>query len=390
MSPSSWFFVALGLALFLLVLLGHYRLSQAIAPRPIPPPRRLKYPSLTVIRPVRGLDPGCRENTLALLEQQYPGERQTFFVFDSETDPAWPVVKEVVRQTAGLHNARVLVCGPPPKQRTGKLNAMICGLSQASGELIAFCDSDTRPSSDLLRLLVEELLIDPQAGDTFAPIVTHSQPHTAGDTGAALLINSWYGASVARASQRSDLPFIMGELVVFTRHALEAIGGLQVADGQLVDDMYLGACVTRAGLKNVMVPWKLPVISGELGFYDFLVLFRRWLIFSQSGLPLRFVAASWARGAEYAVAVAAAIVALVIADPWVALFPASAAALLLWSDLTLQARFSGQPIEPRFFWVAAALPFIGGALVVSSKIDRHVEWRGRSYALDTASRLAPR
>ncbi|MBS1152222.1 MAG: ceramide glucosyltransferase [Myxococcaceae bacterium] len=388
MSLASGFFVALGCALSLLVIYGHWELSRSIGPRPIPPPRRLKYPSLTVIRPVRGLDPGCHENTLALLDQHYPGALQTLFVFDSELDPAWPVVKEAVRQAEGIHDAQVLISGAPPATRTGKLNAMIYGLGFARGELVAFSDSDTRPAPDLVRLLVEELLVDPEAGDTFAPVVMNGEARTAGDAGQALLLNGWYGTSAARAAAPTgSLPFIMGELVVFTRRALDAIGGLRVAEGQLVDDMYLGACVTLAGLKNVMVPWKLRVIGGAISFREFVKVFRRWLIFSQSGLPLSFVGVSWLRGLTSALALVGTVAALALA-PWTALFPLAAAGLLVWSDLRLQERFSGQPLPRRHLWIAAVLPFIGLGLMVSSKINRQVEWRGRSYPLGAGARLA--
>ena len=157
----------LGAVLFLLIALEHARLSRTVFRPPVPPPRRDTYPSLTVIRPIRGLDAGCRENTLALLEQEYPGEVQTLFVFDHVGDPGLPIVSEIVR---GRANAQVLIAGPPPPERTGKLNAMICGLQHARGELIAFNDSDSRPTPHLLRLLADELLDRPGTGCTFTPV----------------------------------------------------------------------------------------------------------------------------------------------------------------------------------------------------------------------------
>jgi ceramide glucosyltransferase len=386
---SELFFTVLGIALCATLLVGHLRLSWAIFRPSKLPEWRSHYPSITVIRPIRGLDPGCRENTLALLNQRYPGGRQTLFVFDSESDPAYAVVSEVVRESGVGREARVLIAGAPPPDRTGKLNAMLVGLEFAQGSLVAFSDSDSRPGPELLRLLVEELLNRPEAGDTFAPVVTQGDPVTAGDAGYALLVNAWYGATVAKAAEvRGELPFIMGELIVFTRDAIAKIGGLEIASGQLVDDMYLGACVAKAGLKNVMVPWTLPIVTGALSFREFLKLFRRWLVFSQSGLPKHFRRASWLRGMEYATACVATLVALVMGARWGALFPAAAAVLFVWSELALQTRFSGHSIPVRHYWVAAALPFIGGAFALSTRLDHTVEWRGRSYKLDRKARLA--
>src|SRR3954469_11215120 len=115
---STVCFALLGGGLLAFLLRGHLQLGGSIHRPAVPPLRRSHYPSITVIRPIRGLDPGCRENTLALLNQVYPGTRQTIFVFDSNTDPAWAVVKEAVRDSINGRDARLLVAGPPPPERT--------------------------------------------------------------------------------------------------------------------------------------------------------------------------------------------------------------------------------------------------------------------------------
>jgi len=42
--------------------------------------------------------------------------------------------------------------------------------------------------------------------------------------------------------------------MLLRRSALEAIGGVEAADGQLVDDMYLGQRLVAAGYRNLVVP----------------------------------------------------------------------------------------------------------------------------------------
>jgi ceramide glucosyltransferase len=383
------FFAVSGFLLLALLGMGHLKLLRAIA-RPTPHRKpRPSYPSVTVIRPIRGLDPGCEENTLALLEQAYPGEQETVFVFDSTEDPAWPVVQRVVAGCKAGQRARLMTAPARPPQRTGKLNAMIAALAGARGELIAFNDSDTRPGPDLLRQLVDALLDDPEAGDTFAPVMTHGAPASAGDTGYALLVNAWYGPAAAQLLGPGDrMPFIMGEVMVFTRACLDAIGGLQCADGQLVDDMYLGQCVEKAGLKNVMVPWKLPMVTAQLGFADFLKLFRRWLLFAQGGLPFAFIRFNVVRGLEYGLACALAVAALALGQGWAALAPAAAAAFFVFSELSLQARFSGHRVPAQHWWMAVALPFIAGGVAIWTQLNHTVEWRGASYALDPKAKLS--
>lgn len=383
------FFATTGVILFVAIWLEHVRLAKSVFRPPVPPKRLDHYPSITVIRPIRGLDPGCRENTLALLEQVYPGEVQTLFVFDHVGDPALPIVSEIVRTLPCGKNAQVLIAGPPPPQRTGKLNAMICGLNAARGELIAFNDSDSRPTPYLLRVLADELMSNPKIGCTFTPVVTHRAPQTAGEAGYTLLVNSWYGPAVsAAAGESGELPFIMGELMLLTRDAIKAIGGLECAEGQLVDDMYLGACIHRAGLKNVMVRWPLPLVTDRITFKDFFRLFRRWIACSHSGLPQDFLRTNWRRGVEAGLAAVFTLLSLFLGHGWAALFPTAALLLFVWSQLELHEKFSGQRLKLKHAWMPAALPLIGGVVQAHTKIFPTIDWRGRSYSLDEAAKLA--
>jgi ceramide glucosyltransferase len=382
---------ALGAALFVLILLGHRQMARAIVRPPIPPPRLARYPSVTVIRPVRGLDIGSRENAEALLNQEYPGEMETLFILDTEADLAYPATVELVRARGLEPNRRaaVLVAGKPPPGRTGKLNAMILGEVKARGELIAFSDSDTRVGAHLLRVLVEELLARPDAGDTFAPVVAESDVATTGDVGYELLVNPWYGASVTLAAgERGELPFIMGQFMVFTRKALAAVGGVRCAEGQFVDDMYIGKCMARAGFKNVMVPYPLRIVTGGLGLRQFIRNFRRWMLFSQGGLPASFVRPNWLRGILYFSALGATGLALAQGNWLGALFPAAAAALFVWSQVALQLRYGGPGVALKHLWVPVLLPLVAALVALSTKINRQVDWRGRSYTLDAAAKLS--
>jgi len=385
---ASLAFSALGALLFVLILLGHFQLARSIRRPPVPAPRLRHYPSVTVVRPIRGLDIGSRENAEALLSQDYPGEQETLFILDTESDPAYPVMVELVKARRGRGRAEVLLAGKPPPGRTGKLNAMMVGEARAKGELIAFSDSDTRPSPELLRVLVEELVARPDAGDTFTPVVAQSDVTHAGDVGYELLVNSWYGAAVALAAGESgELPFIMGQIMVFTRRALAAVGGVQCAEGQFVDDMYIGQCVARAGFKNVMVPYPLRIVTGGLSPRQFIRVFRRWMLFSTGGLPASFVRPNWFRGVLYFSALGVTAVAIANENWLGAILPLAAALLFVWSEVDLQVRFGGSPVAVRYLWVPVVLPLVAALVTLSTKLNRNVDWRGRSYSLDASAKL---
>jgi ceramide glucosyltransferase len=334
------------------------------------------------------MDVGYAENTRALLAQDYPGEVETLFVFDDANDPAYPLVAELA--AASGKNARVLFAGTRPARRTGKLNAMIHAFDQARGELVAFCDSDARPSPDLLRQLVDGLRDRPDAGATFAPAVTMGTPSSFAEVVYGLMINSWYGAAAAEmAGEKRELPFIMGQVMVLRREALEAIGGLEAAEGQLVDDMYLGAQIDAAGYKNVMVQAPLHLVTGPLGLRELSTLLRKWMTFSRSGLPAEFVRRNWLRGIDLGFALGGSVLGLVLREPLLALLSLAALGTWVYSQVALYRRLTGATVPLRFaFWVPVVVPFVAATLLATSRLARSVEWRGQSYELNGAARLA--
>lgn len=376
------------------VAIEHLHLSRAVRRRPPPPLVPKRWPSLTVVRPVKGLDVGAAENVRALLDSDYPGRVQILFVFDDAQDPAVPVVDALVNDWLAGHehaDVRLLFAGRPPEGRTGKLHAMALGVAEATGELIAFSDSDTRLDRDLLTALVERLLSTPHAGDVFAPAIADTPAHTAGDAGYALMLNAWYGAvAAAAAGPARDLPFIMGQLMIFRREALARIGGVEAADGQLVDDMYLGQRVAAAGLLNVMSRRRLHVVNEELGARAFLRLMRRWVLFSRSGLPPAMKWPGYLRGAAIWIALLAAIAGAVAGWPVTFLVAAAALALICWSDRRLHVALGGAPIPLRLAWVTIGIAVVAPFVVASMLADHHVDWRGRDYTLDGEARLGSR
>lgn len=382
-----------GVAVLMAIAIGHRALSKVLdAPKPAPG-GPTKWPSLTIIRPIRGLDEGAKENLEALFLVDYPAPVQVLFVLDDANDAAHPITQEVAaRRLSDGHDVNVLLSGTPPAGRTGKLQAMIAGLEHASGELVAFSDSDTRVTSEQLRGVVRTLLETPDAGDAFNPVVVKwetSNP-TAGDVGFALLLNGWYGPSAALAAgSESELPFIMGQFMVFRRETLDAIGGLSCADGQLVDDMWIGRRVAEAGLRNAQSKTPLPIITGGLSLGGFIMTFRRWLLFSRSGLPTSFTRPHWMRGALYGVALVLLALSITRRDVPGMVVALAAIGLFVASQLQLHRKLGGQAVPWRHVWVPALLPLVGGGVMVSALFSKTVDWRGRVYRLDAGARLQP-
>ncbi len=396
----SHVFTALSVGLLLTLWLFYRWLHSprpARAVRAGEPPRVVplgRYPSLTVIRPIKGLDTGATQNIFGALAHAYPGEVETLFVLDDEAEPAVPIVRDAItfhRRGSGRGEARLIFCGQPPAGRTGKLNAMIVGLAHARGELVAFADSDIRPAPEALTRLVETLLSDERSGAAFSPVVSALPPETLGDAGYALLINGLYGAAArsAAASNAGALPFIMGQLMVLRREAIDEIGGLSCAEGQLVDDMYIGAQIYRAGRKNLVAPLVTPIIQQGLGLRAFRSLYRRWIAFGRSGLPgWDFKIKAAVHGVIFWVGVLAAAGAAALGLPLAALISLAPPLLVVALINALHTELGGKPLRAWHAWAPAGLLLVAPLIFLSLYGKRQVTWRGRTYALDLGSRLA--
>jgi hypothetical protein len=241
----------------------------------------------------------------------------------------------------------------------------------------------------VLRALCDTLLGTPAAGAAFAPVVVAAPPRAAGDVLYALMQNALYSPRAAHAAGPTrTLPFIMGQLMLWKREALAAIGGLGCADGQLVDDMYLGRRLCAAGWKNVMSRHPLHIETGGMTLRQFWPVYRRWLEFNRNGLPLAFTWRQWLLGLELFASVAAVAVALVAGEPGAALWPALAVAALSAGLLDVARAYSGTRIALRWCWAPLLLFALAPLVLVVNRLRAQVDWRGRVYKLDGAAALA--
>ncbi len=353
------------------------------------------YPSISVIRPIKGKDTGLAENLKAAFRHGYPSAIEILFVLDDENEPSVPLIEQAIaeaRRGDPSVDTRLLYSGQPPAHRTGKLNAMIVGLESSKNELVAFIDSDIRQDRDDLKVLVATLLADAAAGAAYATVISTGLPRTLGDVGYALMVNGLYEPSaLATAHQlRGQLPFIMGHVMALKREAIQAIGGLESAEGQLVDDMYLGRRLHQSGYRNKISPKPAAIIQQDMTVSEFMQVLVRWIAFSMSGLPiLTCKLPHFMTGIAFWTGTVISVTAGLSGDALLVflagLLPLSAAATI--NDLHY--RMSGAPMPWKYCWGALVLWLSAPLIYAQIWIKREVNWRGRHYRLDKSSRLLP-
>lgn len=379
-------------ALLVDLLVTHLRRVRALRRRGNQRPAPLLDPPLvTVIRPIKGADVEQLENLRAALDTGYPGEVETIFVFEDDEDPGVPATKQAIaeHEAAGGHgSARILYSGTPPAGRTGKIHNMIAGEAEARGEIIVFGDSDSRPDREVLTNLVAHLVQDPTAGAAFAPAITPSAPRTAGDVGHNVILNAYLVANMeSAAGPDRENAFLMGQMMAFRTEALKAIGGVRCADGQLVDDMFLGAQVVKAGYRNIVGTQPLHIINYGLGFIPFMRLWRRWLFCGRGGIPLRFAWQFMIRAVSFYVSLILTIACLAMGLPVLAALPASLFLLESLHYMRLHRLHGGAPVPLRYFWMVW-MPY--GSIIpigLSMFVRPRLNWRGHTYRVDIKAKL---
>jgi ceramide glucosyltransferase len=218
---------------------------------PTPPPDPTFTPGITILKPVKGVDPRMHAGLASHCAQNYAGPFELLFGVSSLSDPA---VAEVARLRVDFPhiNIRLIEC-PARLGPNGKLSNLTQMLPHARHEHILVNDSDILVSPSYLTHIAAAFRESPDAtkkiGLVTAPYIGLAS-NTLYSKLEALGISTDFipGALVARALE-GGLRFGLGSTLATTKSALAAIGGFEALTDQLADDYELGARLHRAGYR---------------------------------------------------------------------------------------------------------------------------------------------
>jgi ceramide glucosyltransferase len=331
-----------------------------------PPPD--VWPGVSVIKPLRGLDPHAERALRTTLAQDYPGPVEFIFAVEEAGDPAAAMVRRLIAEHPSVQ-ARFLI-GPPHPRRTGKVNNLMTGLEGARHDILIFSDSDVEAPPTFLQHLVGPLLA-PGVGLAFA-LPQYVGPRSAPALLHALLANTSALMDFAPMAL-AGLGVAAGAALAVRREVLEQVGGLGAVADSIAEDVRLAQLVRGADLRIVMSDQFALVQAGALTWGEVIRLLRRWALAARAMtpgiyalLPLRFAyiqaAALWLLGSKTGLA---SLGLIVMGRIWVA-----------WAacGLTPQAR----PLR-RWAWIMPLLDVvttIGWAMPLRAEIG----WRGSGTA----------
>lgn len=215
--------------------------------RACPPPAGL--PPVTILRPMKGLDPEAEANLTSLADQDYAGPVAIVLGADSEADPSIAAAR---RLKAARPERDVTIVADATQHGTNrKLSNLINMSVHATGEIIVISDSDVRLPPHALSAMVSELQ-KPGAGLAYA--LYRGRP-----TGnlwsriAAFDVNARFASSVVVGQALGAHP-VLGPTMAVKAEALARAGGFQRLKDVLADDFELGRMVREQGLSIVCPP----------------------------------------------------------------------------------------------------------------------------------------
>jgi ceramide glucosyltransferase len=193
---------------------------------------------VSVLKPIRGLDPALREAIHSHTVLQ--GDYEFLCGVSNPADPALPVLREF---------PRLRVVNSVTRTANGKVGVLVDLAAAARHSVLVVNDSDIRVEPDYL-----ERVTGPLADPGIGLVTCLYRP--VGDTFAArfegLGIATDFAPSTLVARMVGVDKFAMGSTLVFRRRDLDRIGGFATIADYLADDYELGHRIHALGLKCVL------------------------------------------------------------------------------------------------------------------------------------------
>ncbi len=344
------------------------------------PARNIGFtPGVSILKPVRGVDREAYENFSSFCAIDYPDYEILFGVSDPQ-DPAVPIIQRVIREFP--ERSIRLFAGIKRTGPNDKASILACLSAEASHELLAISDSDTRVEPGYLRAVVSPFS-DPNVGAVTC-LYRGINARTLGDSMEAIGISSDFFAGVLVAEQFAGTRFALGASMAVARAQLNEIGGFEALSEFLLDDFEMGNRIAALGYRVVLLPYAVSMVLPSESLRGFWQRQVRWAVGIRStnaashwgllltqGLPLTLLAMAVSRSAADAGLYAAGYLLTRYAMAW---------SVGVWGleDSILRRRWWLAPVRDALFFLVwlASIP------------KSRVNWRGKAFHV-SKGRLAP-
>jgi ceramide glucosyltransferase len=285
---------ALSLLLLLLVMLGAaYTLFALVcvlaffrAPRPCQTSASApgEPVPVSILKPVKGIDPSASEGLLSFCLQDYP-RYEVLFGFREGDDPAIPLVAHMVATAPCDGRLVVTEEGSGSNQKVVNLQGLV---RESRYPLLAVSDSDMVVDGSYLSRIVAEFRQGKKTG-MVTSLYKISRPSCFGSALESLSIALDFIPSVLVARQVEGITFGLGASMLFSREALCDIGGFGAVADYLADDYQLGFRLWQKGYENILSRHVIENQVGRMSLASYLMHQLRWARTYRASRPKGFL-----------------------------------------------------------------------------------------------------
>lgn len=337
-------------------------------------------PAVTVLKPLKGEEPGLYDNLAHFCRQRYPEFQLVCGVAEAD-DAAVPVVRRLQRDFPGVDIA--LVIDAQLHGTNHKVSNLINMMRVARHPVLAVSDSDIRVPEDYLLRVVAPLR-DESIGivTCLYRAVARGGLATVFD---ALFVNTDFCPQVLLARQLERARYAFGATIVLRRSTLAAAGGFERLASFLADDYYLGRFVNDLGLRNWLSECVVDTVI-DVGSFRKLVLHQlRWGRTFRSCRPFGYFMTIVTHGTLWA-----CVNLLVGGASWVALAPSlGLLALRLSTTAIISWRLLGSRLSLGSILLVLPKDLFMSGIWLASFLGDTVWWSGRRFRVLRNGEMVP-
>ena len=325
---------------------------------------------ISVLKPLSGQDPELYENIQSFCSQNYP-EYEVLLGVTDPNDAALKAAEKLQRQSS------VKIVVSERSLGTNRKVSNLGGLAEvARYPLLAVSDSDMRVDSSYLKHIAGEYFSGENTG-LVTSLYKISDPVSAGAAFESLTIALDVIPSVLVARRLEGVTFGLGASMLFSRQALNAIGGFEAIADYLADDYQIGNRLWQKGYKIILSRYVLEDRAGAMSIAGHLKHQLRWARTYRACRPKGFMG----YGITYVFPISCLL--FILQGPAILSLTALCAALGL--RLCLALVICKKVIRSKkWLWWLILLPvkdILGCGIWIWSLLGSAVVWRGSRYLI---------
>lgn len=330
------------------------------------------YPPVSVLKPIRGLDPEAYENFASLCRQEYPNYELLFCV-GSRADPSVPVLEKLAKDFP--ERPIRIIFGSKRAGSNDKVAKLARLVSEASHEVLVINDSDVRVRPEYLRTVVGPLA-NPKIGAVtcfYVPVRDTTLTEHLQSIG---MFSDFY-PGILVAKQLDGVKFALGPTIATTRSRLAEFGGYESLENRPADDLLVGRLIAEKGHTVELLPYTVHTVSDYGSLRDLLHKRLRWIVVMRHMRPWGHFGLLFTLGWPWTVLAVAFHPSLLIAITYILAYLAlricMTCAVGIWG---LQQRTLWKDLPLIVIWDAVAF-----GIWLASFAQNSIRWRGARYHL---------